>query len=305
MDLDLKRIDEASRTIDPVFLHTPQYEDDGLNAALGRRVLVKVETLNPIRSFKGRGADWYLRGFPPGKTLVCASSGNFGQAMAYGGRARGVPVEVFAPGDLNPTKKARMETFGAQVIMVEGDGAAAKEAAAARAAADPGRVFVEDGREAAIAEGAGTIGVELMAAGPFDTLVLPVGDGALISGVARWVKAHAPAVRVIGVCAEKATAMFQSWRAGEPRPTERAETIADGISISRPIADSVARMRELVDDIVLVPDEAMLAMMDRVARLLGVLPEPAGVAGLTALSLHDLPGERAATVITGANPRPA
>jgi threonine dehydratase len=90
MDLRLERIAEAARVIEPVFLNSPQYFDERLGAALGRRVLVKVETLNPIRSFKGRGADFFLRDLERGTRVVCASSGNFGQALAYAARRHGL-----------------------------------------------------------------------------------------------------------------------------------------------------------------------------------------------------------------------
>src|SRR5215470_10203855 len=86
--VSLANIEEAAHSIDPVFLHSPQYEDGTLNAALGRRVLVKVETANPIRSFKGRGADFFARSLDPRRKIVCASAGNFGQAMAYVGQPR-------------------------------------------------------------------------------------------------------------------------------------------------------------------------------------------------------------------------
>ena len=164
--------------------------------------------------------------------------------------------------------------------------------------------MVADGEEPAIAEGAGTIGVELLRSGPFDAVVVPVGDGALINGIACWVKHHAPDTRIIGVCAEGAPSMVHSWRAGRPVPTERADTIAEGIAIQRPQPRSVERMRALVDDLVLVPDSALIDMMRLSADTLGILLEPSGAAGLAAIATHDLPGERLATVLTGSNPHP-
>ena len=107
-DLKLENIEEAARVIDPVFLNSPQFEDEQLCAALGRRVVVKVETANPIRSFKGRGADYLFRKLDAKMTVVCASAGNFGQAVAYAGRSRGMAVEVFVPTDVNPIKVKRM-----------------------------------------------------------------------------------------------------------------------------------------------------------------------------------------------------
>src|SRR5712691_1237856 len=158
MDLSLANIEKAAAVINPVFLNTPQFIDEQLCAALGRRTIVKVETANPIRSFKGRGADFLLRNFNPKQRAVCASAGNFGQAIAYAGRSRGIAVEVFVPTDANPLKIERMRSFGATVIAIGSDFDDAKQYARQRAAQHSDCVFVEDGQDPAIAEGAGTIG---------------------------------------------------------------------------------------------------------------------------------------------------
>lgn len=94
--LSVERIAEAARRIDPVFLNTPQFEADALGRALGFRLLCKVETLNPIRSFKGRGTDFFVQSLPDRTPLVCASAGNFGQGLAYAAARRGIAVTVFA-----------------------------------------------------------------------------------------------------------------------------------------------------------------------------------------------------------------
>jgi threonine dehydratase len=303
LDLSLAAIEEAARVIDPVFLDTPQYVDESLCAALGRQVLVKVETANPVRSFKGRGADFLMGGLDPRARVVCSSSGNFGQAMAYAGRRRGMAVDVFVPADVNPVKLARMQAFGARVTAVGQDSAACQAAAEEHVARTPGCTFVQDGREPAIAEGAGTIGRELLRAGPFDTVVLPVGDGALIAGVARWIKAHHPHTRVVGVCASGAPSLALSWKAGRPVSTERSDTIAEGIEVRCPVPESVYRLRALVDDMVLVGDDDLIEAMRLAARTLGLLLEPSGAAGLAAIRVHGLPGQRLATVLTGSNLR--
>ena len=290
--------------IDPVFLNTPQYADEQLSAALGRHVVVKVETANPLRSFKGRGADFFMGRVDPRSTVVCSSTGNFGQAMAYAGRRRGAAVVVFVPENVNPVKLARMRAFGAQVTPVGADSAASEAAARDYVAGREGCVYVEDGRETAIAEGAGTIGVELVRAGPFDAVVLPVGDGALITGIARWMKDRAPKTRIIGVCASGAPSMALSWRAGKPISTERSDTIAEGIEVRVPVPESVVRLVALVDDMVLVHDSDLLDAMQLSVQTLGLLLEPSGAAGLAAIRVHNLAGDRLATVLTGSNLRP-
>ncbi|MGP3969246.1 threonine ammonia-lyase [Streptomyces sp. 6N223] len=320
LDLSLDRIARAAETIDPLFLNTPQYVDGQLCERLGgRRVLVKVETLNPLRSFKGRGADFHvgeLARRSPGATVVCGSGGgNFAQAIAWAARRHGLRAEVFMPAGMSPVKLRRAASLGATVHAVSHD---VKAAARAYAAGAADRVFVEDGRDAAVAEGAGTIGVELLRDGagaePFGAVVLPLGDGALITGVARWVKAHAPGVRVLGAASVNAPALYRSWRTGEVTEAVPENVFAAGINITRPTAEAVARTRALVDDIVLVTDEELLSAMRLAAETLGVLPEPAGAAGLAAVAAHGgaLQGDdtdadangTVATVITGANADP-
>ncbi|MGD6749393.1 threonine ammonia-lyase [Streptomyces sp. BH105] len=309
MDLDVARIENAVQVIDPVFLNTPQYLDEQLCKALGdRAVTVKVETTNPVRSFKGRGADLMLSTLAPGTPVVCASSGNFGQAVAYAGRARGIPVVVFVPDTVNPAKRERMETFGARVIAAGADGLAAHKAAAAHVERHPGHLYLRDGLQAAIAEGAGTIGFELTRGAPgsshFDAVVLPVGDGALINGVACWLKEHAPDTRIVGVNTEGAPTMLESLRAGRAVRLEHVRTFAEGIAVRTLLETSVRRARALVDEIVLVTDQAIAAAMELAARTLGIVLEPAGAAGLAAIAEGAVPGDRLATVLTGANPRP-
>ncbi|GAA2809121.1 threonine ammonia-lyase [Crossiella cryophila] len=297
-DLSLDRILAAAKVIDPVFLDSPQYVDEQLCAALGRRVLTKVELLNPLRSFKGRGAEYFVSEVAEGATIVCSSTGgNFGQAVAYAARRRGLRAEVFVPTGTSPVKLARMRAFGAVLHEVDGS---PLELAEAYAAESTDRVYVLDGRDPAVAEGAGTIGVELLRDNTFDTLVVPMGDGALISGVAAWVKAHAPEVRVIGVAAAAAPALARSWAAGAVLTVERASAFAAGIAISRPTEVAVARTRALLDDVVLVSEAELRQAMRLAARTLGVLLEPAGAAGLAAIA-KGIPGETVATVLTGGN----
>ncbi|SMC86634.1 threonine ammonia-lyase [Kibdelosporangium aridum] len=299
MDLRLDRIDELSRTIDPEFRDSPQFTVD----LDGRPVLVKIETMNPLRCFKGRGASAFAASADPGMTVVVASSGNFGQAMAYACGKRGIAIEVFLPEDVNPTKLAAIRSFGAKVHLSGVDTDATKKHAREYAAERPDRLLVRDGAEPLIAEGAGTIAVELLRHGPLDTVVVQIGDGALINGIARWIKANSPSTRVVGVCSTGAPAMLHSWRTGEP--VEHAvTTIAEGIAIGSPLPESVRWMRKLVDDIVLVDDSALFTAMGQALRGFGVLLEPSGAAGLAAIPAHDLPGERIAVVLTGGNTRP-
>src|SRR5262245_61548953 len=281
--LSLERIAEAAKVIDPVFLNSPQYRAESLESQLGCRVVVKVETINPIRSFKGRGAEYLMSTLEGRPHLVCATAGNFGQGMTYAARTRGLTLTIFTNADANPLKLARMRALGADVRPVGADYDDAHRAASAFAEQVGGR-FVEDGRDRAIAEGAGTIGVELLGwPGSFDDILVPVGDGALLGGVARWVKAQRPSTRVIGVVAAGAPAMERSWRAGRAQALDWGDTIADGIAVRAPFAEAVTDLIGLVDDMLLVQDDQMVSAMRLAFGELGIVLEPSGAAGLAAL----------------------
>ena len=307
--LSLDRIREAGRIIDPVFLQTPQFVSEPLSDVLGMRLVVKVETLNPIRSFKGRGADFFVSaglGHGLAGPVVCASAGNFGQAMAYACRKHGLPLVVYAAVDANQLKVERMRALGAEVRQVGEDFDAAK-LAAKRFAADNGFVMAEDGKQPEFAEGAGTIGLELLAhPEPFDALLIPLGNGALLNGIGRWVKAHRPGTRIIGVAAAGAPAMERSWRAGRAVELDRIQTVADGIGVRVPVPEAVADMRGIVDDVLLVEDAAMLDAIRLAHRHVGLVLEPSGAVGLAAaLVFRDrFAGQSIGTVLCGSNLTP-
>jgi threonine dehydratase len=274
----------------------------------GCRLTLKVETVNPIRSFKGRGADYAvarLVGHGPRAPLVCASAGNFGQGVAYACRKRGLAVTVFAALNASPLKIERMRALGADVRLAGDDLEAAKAIARAHAA-DRGAHFLEDGFDPALSEGAGTIALELFALGTtYDDLVIPLGDGSLLNGIARWAKAASPATRVLGVCSSGAPAMAHAWRRGpgaapEPAPVS---TIADGIAVRMPIATSLEDMRAHVDDVLEVDDASLIQAMRLVHTHAGLVTEPAGVAGLAAILARpgDFAGRDVVTVLCGGN----
>jgi threonine dehydratase len=277
-----------------------------LSERAGCSLAIKIETVNPIRSFKGRGADFFVsRSVEAGDRgpFACASAGNFGQAMAYACRARGIPLTVFASRNASALKVARMRSLGADVKQGGDDFEAAKAAARAWAVEHDVR-FVEDGREPNIAEGAGTIACELLAGdAAFDTVIVPVGDGALITGMARWIKSAAPATRVVGACSRGAPAMHDSWRRGEVVVHDRTDTVADGIAVRAPVGAAVADMHGLIDDLVLVDDAALIEAMRLVHAHAGLVAEPSAVAGLAAILADPeaFARRRVATVLTGSN----
>jgi threonine dehydratase len=304
--LSLENIARASLSIDPVFLDTPQFRVDSMEVRLGCRVVVKVETLNPIRSFKARGTEYFMASLEDRPRLVCTTAGNFGQGIAYSARRRGLEAVVFCGGGTSPLKVERMRTLGADVRLVGRNFDDAKVAAEAFAV-ETGARTVEDGREPAITEGAGTIGRELLRwPDPFDAILVPLGDGALLGGVAMWVKAHHPETRMIGVCASGTPAMERSWRAGKAEKLEGGDTIADGIAVRNPYPEAVARLTGLVDDIVLVDDDRIIESMRHAHREIGVVLEPSGAAALAALNTHRerFQGQTVGVILTGGNLTP-
>src|ERR1044072_2092832 len=180
--ISLERVRQAAEVIDPAFLHSPQYDCEPLSARLGVTTILKVETANPIRSFKGRGTDFLIHQLvATDQGFVCACSGNFGQGMAYACRKRGIPLTVFASNKASSVKIERMRELGARIELEAGDFEKAKDAAR-RHGAEQGQIFIEDGKLGAIAEGAGTMAGELTAREDLDAIFVPLGNGSLVNG---------------------------------------------------------------------------------------------------------------------------
>lgn len=306
--LRLEHVVRAATLIDPVFLNTPQFNCEPLSEALACALTLKLETANPIRSFKGRGAGYLVAsraadGSLKGRRLVGASAGNWGQALAYACRSLGIPLTLFAATTANPLKVARMKALGAEMVLTGHDFDAAKEAGEAHARATGG-LWVADGLDPEAAEGAATIALELLS-GPDrpDVLAVPLGNGALLTGIARWAKAAHPGIEVIGVQATGADAMEKSWRSGQLVFPPSVATIADGIGVRVPIAEAVEDMKGIVDDVVLVEDSDIIAAMRLLFRTAGLLAEPSGAAGLAAIQRHParFRNRKVATIICGSN----
>jgi len=295
-------IARAAEGIAPVFRNTPVVRHDDLDAWLGTQVHCKVESLGPLRSFKGRGGDWFMRQRASREPVCAASAGNFGQALAWAAREAGVHCTMFASVHASPLKIARMRALGANVFLRGEDFDAAKDAAREFSASE-GIEFVEDGRALAISEGAGSIAVELAAVVELDTLLVPLGNGALLAGVATWMKSVAPATRVVGVVAEGAPAMLHALTGIQVDQHASVQTIADGIAVRVPVPEAVEDLRGLPDDLVAVREDAIHAAMRGLLSHLGLVIEPAGAVGIAALlsAPHFTYGERVGTILCGGN----
>lgn len=304
--LKLDHIRAAARAIDPVFLNTPQYHADSLSRLLGTTVLVKVETANPIRSFKGRGAEYLASRLPKSARLITASAGNFGQAMAYACGRRDIGLTVYASVNANPFKLERMRTLGAKVVLHGEDFDEAK-IEAKRVASETGLRMVEDGFDVETGEGAGTIGIELADfKEQIDAVLLPLGNGALACGVGRYLKDARPDIRIIAIQSDGAPAMLESWRQKKVVRFDSISTIADGIGVRIPIPECVQDMDGIVDDGILVRDASLIEAMRLAHKHLGLVLEPSGAAGLAAIleNRDRFRGQSVATVLCGGNLTP-
>ncbi|MFM7851368.1 MAG: threonine/serine dehydratase [Flammeovirgaceae bacterium] len=300
--LTLTEVENAYHTIDSVFLNTPQYECEQLSEILGCQLVLKVETMNPIRSFKGRGADWLLHQ-STAPHLICASAGNFGQAIAYSCRKKRVKCTVYASNHANPLKVERMRGFGAEVILFGDDFDTAKQEAK-RVAKEKNIRFVEDSNDIETLEGAGTMALELLRLHqPLDALLIPLGNGAMLNGIARVMKERNPLTRIMAVQAAGAPAMIESWRQEKIVIHEKTNTIADGIAVRMPVPQALIDMQGLVDDAYLVKEEAILRAMKILHTEAGVVSEPSGAVGIAAILENQsvFAGKRIGAIICGSN----
>ncbi len=303
--LDLDRISSARRMIDPVFLDTPLYRCDALERALDCAVSVKLETANPLRSFKGRGSEVVasLLGDDHVRAAVCASAGNFGQALAWSGGRRGLDVTVVASRSAPAAKLDRIRALGAELDLVDGDIEAAR-ARASRIALQRGVRLVEDSLDIETCEGAATIGLELVTGQPsFDAVLIALGGGAMATGVGYVLKALLPDTEVICVQPRGAPAMTRSWHERRIVTTDSIDTIADGVAGRHPIPAVLDDLLEVADDAVLVQETSIVAGMRTLLEHAGLVVEPSAALGVAAV-LEDterFAGRHVVTIICGSN----
>lgn len=289
----LADIEAAAARIRGVARHTPLVDltiemRDRLPERAGRQFLVKCENLQPMGAFKIRGAFNMLRrliddaGHAP-SGVITYSSGNHGQAVAMAAGRLGVRAVVVMPTTAPPNKIAGAKALGAEVIL-EGTTSIARRARAEQEAAARGLVMMPPFDHPWIIEGQGTCALEIMDDLPaLSCVVVPIGGGGLVSGVAAAVKQRRPGVRVVGVEPAGAAKMTASLEKGEPVTLESAASIADGLMPVRPGDLTFAHVREWVDEVVTVDDrqiaEATLWLHDR-GRL---VVEPSGAATVAAV----------------------
>jgi threonine dehydratase len=284
---------------------TPVGLSDTLSRLAGRQILLKPEHLQRTGSFKIRGAYNRISRLEPGTQVVAGSAGNHAQGVALAATLTGHKATIFMPSNAPLPKVDATAAYGAKVEL-GGESVDDSIQAAKRFASEQGAVFVPPFDDPLIIAGQGTIGLELLDEAPeIETVVVSIGGGGLISGIAATLAALRPDVRVIGVEPEGAACMRASLLAGGCVGLDRVVTMADGVALKSPSPLTLAHVRAYVDDLVTVTEEeisqALLLLLERAKAVV----EPAGAATLAAVIAGKVPGSGpVAAVLSGGNVDP-
>ena len=287
LPVTLADVQAAAATIQGAVRQTPCTHSDTLSAITGAQVWLKFENLQFTGAFKERGARNFLAHLSEAQRargVVAASAGNHAQGVAYHARLLGVPATIVMPAYTPFAKVSNTAHHGAQVVL-EGVDYAGAFAEAERIARETGATIVPAFEDAHVIAGQGTVGVEMLAQAPtVDTVVVPIGGGGLIAGIAVAVKALRPEVRVVGVQVEGYSGMVHALGRG-PAPSD-GPTIAEGIAVANPGVMTRGIVAELVDDILVVPEQSIEEAIALGVEIEKTVLEGAGAAGLAALLAH-------------------
>ena len=305
-----KDIDVAAGVLAKVATKTPLQKSERLSEEVGRPVYLKREDLQICRSFKVRGAYVRMAAMDEDERaagVVCASAGNHAQGVAYACAHLGIKGTIFLPASTPRQKRKRIATIGGkwvEPVIVGGDFDEANRVAAA-AAKEGGKVYVHPYDDPYTIAGQGSIAVDLDSQLPEDTdmILIPVGGGGLIAGMATWLKAHRPGIRIVGVESAGAASMKAALEAGNPVSLERVDSFVDGTAVGRAGDLTYQVVRDLVDDIVLVPEGAVCTEMLDLYHSEGVIAEPAGALASAAARnfLPQIPNGSVVCLVSGGN----
>jgi threonine dehydratase len=297
---------KARRAIAPYLRPTPAIEPPDLASLLGCRVVLKCENLNPTGAFKVRGGVNLAAALIPEERtrgVVTASTGNHGQSVAYGARLFGCRAVIFMPESANPLKVSATEALGARVIQTGHDFDSAR-IAAEEYAEHHGSRFVHSSNEPLLVAGVGTAALELLESAPdLDVIFVPVGGGSGVMGAGVVARAVNPAIKVIGVQAEGAPAVYRSWSEGRRVVTEGVTTFAEGLATREPFAMPLALFPRLVDEIMLVRDEQIASGIRLLVQTARQVAEGAGAATVAAAIArrNELAGKNIGLILSGGN----
>jgi len=298
----LEDIKRARTVIDGVVTSTPVLSAGAISRWTGTRVLLKAENLQRTGAFKLRGATNRMSTLSDeerARGVVAASAGNHAQGVALAATALGVSSRVYMPVDAPLAKQVATADYGAEVVLA---GETFEESFAAARADPEGRVLVPPFDDEAIIAGQGTIGLELLEQVPeADVIVVPLGGGGLLSGIAIVIKALRPDIRVIGVQASGCAAWGPSLAAGRPVEIERGTTIADGIAVQRPGDITFPLIQQFVDEVVEVTEDEICRAVVVLLERSKLMVEGAGAAGLAAVLAGKVNAREAVCVLSGGN----
>ena len=303
---NLSTIREAQKYLAQYFAPTRLIAAPFLSQKTGKKVFLKLETDLPTSSFKVRGAFWALAQRMKRERVqevVASSTGNHGAAVAYAAKQFGIAAKIFLPVNCNSVKRGRIGALGVAIVESGGGDLASAFELAAEYAKQPGVYFLNDATDRDLPAGPATIGCEILEQLPATSAIfVPMGDTALIRGIAAAAKQIASQVKIVGVQAERAPSYFLSWKEDKVVGTETCDTIADGLATRTPEAANVRDVKNLVDDVVLVSEEQMLRAIEVLLLEEHVLAEPAGAASTAALLKSSAGcGDHVALVVSGAN----
>jgi threonine dehydratase len=299
-------VERAARDLAAHLPPTPLQYSRAFTQKAGCHVYIKVESIQPIRAFKVRGALTKLIRLDPEVRragVVTASAGNHGQGVAYAAAVFKVPATVYVPETANQLKVEAIKRLGATVVQA-GRNYNDAYVEAMRHQEKGGATFVHAYDDADVIAGQGSIGVELVHdLDDFDTVLVPVGGGGLIGGISLYVKDKRPDVRVIGVEPAGADSMYRSLQAGRVVALDRVNTIADGLAASSPGKLTFELAQRHVDEMIIVQEPEMLRAIRLMFEWEHLLAEPAGAAALAALLYHHrpAPNEKVVVILSGAN----
>src|SRR5688572_5348606 len=284
--VDKQDIERAATSIRGVAARTPLLEAHWLSDKLGYEVRLKCENLQRAGAFKIRGAYTAIARLPESERkrgVITFSSGNHGQAVALAARIFGIKAVVVMPTTAPPIKVSGAKKLGAEVVL-EGTTSTERHARAMQLAEAHGYVVIPPFDDPDIIAGQGTVALEILQDLPETQAVLvPIGGGGLLSGVAAYIKQTRPNCQVIGVEPEVADAMYQSRKAGEPVTIKAQPTIADGLMPVRPGDLTYAHASQFVDEIVRVPDDAIINATRELIQNAKLIVEFSGAATVAAL----------------------
>ncbi|HYL95702.1 MAG TPA: pyridoxal-phosphate dependent enzyme [Terriglobales bacterium] len=307
MHPDLSSIQSARELLRRYLPVTRLVAAPSLSRPSGARVYLKLESDLPTASFKPRGALYALSvnlERRKVREVVASSTGNHGAAVAYAARLLGVPARIFLPAQANPVKRARIAELGAALVEQGRDISEAFQAASACAQRD-GIFFLNDATDPDLPAGPATIACEILEQLPqTDAIYVPMGDTALIRGMATAAKGLSPKVRIVGVQAEQAPAYYLSWKENRLVTTDSCDTIADGLATRTPDPQNVQAICELVDDVCLVSEAEMLAAIRHLLIQEHGVAEPAGAAATAAFLKRGKEPGNVVLLVSGANISP-